>query len=545
MQKTRYSRGFEALSRNAQEVRDYSRAVPAARFDAALLVPYDESFFSTRRRRCCRCRTRCSQIRELDAMRIAYLDCFSGISGDMFLGVPVELFERTVAALNIGARLEVHRVLRSGISSTKVDVFVHGEKDLPRDEFLSTHEHSHDTQSSHVDWRERENQRRHEHLHEHHHDHFPLHHHHNAAEQGAATVDDTHEHHDHAHGRNLTEIKRIIAPAEISERAKRTAIAIFEALGEAEAKIHNAAIESLHFHEVGAADALVDIVCAAVGSEALNVGEWVCSPLNVGGGTVKCAHGVFPVPAPATVELLRDAPVYSSGLNLELVTPTGAAIVKTLASRFGAFPAMKNLRAAYGAGTRDVTGHANVVRLTIGEAAENAHSAAEKTEGTSQDVITVLEATLDDLSPQVFAYVMERALGEGALDAFATPVQMKKNRPGTLLTVLCRPADAAHITKLLFAESTTLGVRVREERRQVLARRSISVTTPWGDVRMKIANLNGTIANAAPEYEDCRRVAAEHRVPLKQVMQEAMRAYLSANPAAQAAESNSTKHPHG
>ncbi|HZQ91899.1 MAG TPA: nickel pincer cofactor biosynthesis protein LarC [Terriglobales bacterium] len=484
-------------------------------------------------------------------MRIAYLDCFSGISGDMFLGalldagVPVELLERTVAALNIGARLEVHRVLRGGISATKVDVCVHGQKDLPRDEFLRAHEHSHDSHSARPDWRERENQRRHEHLHEHHHDHFPLHHHHNAAQQGAAPVEHARQHHDHAHGRNLGEIKQIIAAAPISQSARKTSIAIFEALGAAEARIHNAAIDTLHFHEVGAADALVDIVCAAVGSEALNVDEWVCSPLNVGGGTVKCAHGVFPVPAPATVELLRDAPVYSSGVNLELVTPTGAAIVKVLASRFGAFPAMQNPRAAYGAGTRDIAGQANVVRLTIGESAEASHVVQQKAEGAEQDVVTVLEATLDDLSPQVFAYVMERALAEGALDAFATPVQMKKNRPGTLLTVLCRPTDAARITKLLFAESTTLGVRMRDERRQVLARRSVSVTTPWGDVRMKVANLNGAIANAAPEYEDCRRVAAEHRVPLKQVMQEAMRAYLNANPDARATESDSTAHPHG
>ena len=241
----------------------------------------------------------------------------------------------------------------------------------------------------------------------------------------------------HEHARGLTEIREIISAASISEGAKKTAIAIFEALGRAEAKIHNTSIESVHFHEVGAVDAMVDIVCAAVGAEALGVEEIICSPLNVGGGTVKCAHGTFPVPAPATVELLKDAPVYSSGLQAELVTPTGAAIVKTLASRFAAFPEMTIEKSGYGAGSRDFPGHPNVVRLTIGEAASHALAAK-----TASETITVLEANLDDLNPQVFGYVMDRLLEEGALDAFGMPVQMKKNRPGTLLTVLCKPEDA-------------------------------------------------------------------------------------------------------
>ncbi len=200
-------------------------------------------------------------------------------------------------------------------------------------------------------------------------------------------------------------------------------------MGQAEAKIHDTSIENVHFHEVGAVDAMVDIVCAAVGAEALGVDEIICSPLNVGGGTVKCAHGTFPVPAPATLELLKDAPVYSSGLQAELVTPTGAAIVKTLASRFAAFPEMKIEKSGYGAGSRDFPGHPNVVRLTIGESASNALAAK-----TASETVTVLEANLDDLNPQVFGYVMDRLFEEGALDAFAMPVQMKKNRPGTLLT---------------------------------------------------------------------------------------------------------------
>jgi hypothetical protein len=321
----------------------------------------------------------------------------------------------------------------------------------------------------------------------------------------------------------LTDIRQIIARAKISAGAKAMAIRIFEALGAAEAKIHNTNIETIHFHEVGAVDAMVDIVCAAVGAEELGVDEWVCSPLNVGGGTVKCAHGTFPVPAPATVALLKGAPVYSSGLNVELVTPTGAAIVKTLASRFGSFPEMRVQKAGYGAGTRDFPGHANVLRLTLGE------GVSRKPANASEETISVLEANLDDLNPQIFGYVLDRLLEEGALDVFGVPVQMKKNRPGMLLTVLCHPEDSGRLSEVIFAETSTLGIRRREERREILDRRWTTVETRWGSVRMKVASLNGTVTNYAPEYEDCRQIAVEHRVPLKQVMQEATRQYLASN----------------
>jgi uncharacterized protein (TIGR00299 family) protein len=335
-----------------------------------------------------------------------------------------------------------------------------------------------------------------------------------------------HEHADaHEHGRGLTEIRQIISAAVISETAKKTAISIFEALGRAEAKIHNTSVADVHFHEVGAVDAMVDIVCAAVGADALGVDEIICSPLNVGGGTIKCAHGTFPVPAPATVELLADAPVYSSGVQAELVTPTGAAIVKTLASRFAVFPEMKIEKSGYGAGSRDFPEHPNVVRLTVGEAASDTLIAK-----TPSETITVLEANLDDLNPQVFGYVMDRLLDEGAVDAFGMPVQMKKNRPGMLLTVLCKPEDASKLTHLIFTETTTLGVRRRDETRRTLARRWEQVRTQWGDVRIKIASMNGTVTNYAPEYEDCRQIAAEHHVPLKTVMGEAVEAYVRFRP---------------
>jgi uncharacterized protein (TIGR00299 family) protein len=342
---------------------------------------------------------------------------------------------------------------------------------------------------------------------------------------------DNHSHHTHSHGRSLTEIRAIIGKAAISSTAKATAIRIFEALGEAEAEIHETTVDAVHFHEVGAVDAMVDIVCAAVGAESLAIQEWVCSPLNVGGGTVKCAHGTLPVPAPATLKLLRDAPVYSSGPQVELVTPTGAAIVKTLSTRFTPFPAMKIEKAGYGAGTRDFPEHPNLLRLTIGEitAAERADTSPPASHNPSTEKITVLEANLDDLSPQVLAYAMERLLAEGALDVFSVPVQMKKSRPGALLTVLAKMEDADRLTKLIFAETTTLGVRRREEHRQTLSRRWETVNTTWGPVRIKIANMNGTVSNYAPEYEDCRALAEAHHIPLKQVIQQAAQAYATVN----------------
>jgi len=450
-------------------------------------------------------------------MRIVYLECFSGISGDMFLGalvdagVPARLLEETVAALGVGAKLEISRVVRSGISATKVDVWVDGEKDMPREEYWARQDVARALSPAKA---------RHDHEHPHGHEHSHGNSHHEHTEQSRAKAPAPHEHeHVHPH-RGLTEIRQIISAAAISESARTTAIRTFEALGAAEAKIHSVPVESIHFHEVGAADAIVDIVCAAVGAEALGVDEIVCSRLNVGGGTVECAHGTFPVPAPATVELLKGVPVYSSGIEAELVTPTGAAIAKTLATRFGAFPEMKIEKSAYGAGSRDFPGHPNVLRLVIGEALP---SLASK---TKSETVSVLEANLDDLNPQVFGYVMDRLLEEGALDVFGMPVQMKKNRPGTLLTVLCKPEDAEKLAQLIFSETTTLGVRRREESRQTLARRWESVRIEWGEVRIKIASMNGTVTNYAPEYEDCRRIAAEHHVPLKTVMQEAARAYI-------------------
>lgn len=435
-------------------------------------------------------------------MRIAYFECFSGISGDMFLGALVDagvaprLLEETVAGLRVGAHLQVSRVLRGNISATKVDVYVGNGKDMPREEYWAKQSETRTPSSA-------------QHSHGHSHSHGQEHEH-------SVAVETAPDHHEHSRG--LAEVREIIDQADLSGKAKASAIEIFEALGAAEAKIHGIPLEKVHFHEVGAVDALVDVVGAAVGAQALGVDEIVCSPLNVGGGTVQCAHGTFPVPAPATVELLKGAPVYSSGLEAELVTPTGAAVIKTLAARFASFPEMTVEKTGYGAGSRELAGCPNVLRLTLGRAAPAAKPVRE--------TITVLEANLDDLNPQVFGYVLDRLFEEGALDAFAVPIQMKKNRPGTLLTVLCDAGRAAALTEIIFQETTTLGVRRREEARQCLARRWENVRTEWGTVRIKIASMNGRVTNFSPEYEDCRKIAAERHVPLKWVMQEATRLYL-------------------
>jgi hypothetical protein len=279
-------------------------------------------------------------------------------------------------------------------------------------------------------------------------------------------------------------------------------------------------VGQVHFHEVGAADAIVDIVCAAVGAEALAVSEFICSPLNVGGGTVACAHGVMPVPAPATLELLRGVPIYSGDVQKELVTPTGAAIVKVLATRFAPRPPMISECVGYGAGARDLAGHSNVLRITVGETADSTKEAG------AEEQIAILEANLDDLNPQLIGYITDLALSQGALDVFTTPVQMKKNRPGTLITILAKPQDEAGLRALLFRESSTLGVRTRYERRHALPRHHETVTTAWGEVRIKVAGANGAMAQYAPEYEDCRKIASAQHVPLKTVMQEALRLYL-------------------
>jgi hypothetical protein len=460
-------------------------------------------------------------------MRVAYLDCFAGIAGDMFLGalidagVPAKVLEDATAALGLGATLRIERVDRSGITCTKVHVFegdhladAPAETAQPAEQQpLKAAAHTHQPKTQHL------HKAGHPHTHEHSH-----------AEGDAHSHDhEEHSHHDHVHphvhGRSLTAIRRLIHDAALPEPVKKTAIRAFELLGHSEARIHNVPVEEIHFHEVGAVDAIVDIVAASAGIHHLNVGAWHCSPINVGGGTVVCAHGTFPVPAPATADLLRGLPTYSAHLQQELVTPTGAALLRAIDPVFGPQPAMRVERIGYGAGTRSSKNFPNVLRLSVGESSD-AVAVAATCHSTHSDTVTVMETALDDLSPQVLAHVAETALARGALDVMLTQVIMKKGRPGTVLTVLCNPADSAALERLILSQTSTLGVRIRQERRSCLERKHIPVATEYGEIRIKVGSLDGEQMNAAPEYEDCRAAAAKHHVAIKQVQQAAIAAYL-------------------
>jgi uncharacterized protein (TIGR00299 family) protein len=326
---------------------------------------------------------------------------------------------------------------------------------------------------------------------------------------------------DHPH-RHLKDIVAIIEPSAISDSSKQNALKIFRKLAEAEGKIHGKPPEEIHFHEVGAMDAIIDIVGACVGVEALGISELVCSLLNVGGGHVEAAHGSLPVPAPATAELLQGIPIYSSGVEGELVTPTGAAIVSTLAKSFGPLPPFKIERIGYGAGSKEFPKHPNVARLFLGERLEAVKAQA----GTAGDeLVSLIEANIDDMNPQLFGYLVDQALAAGALDVTCASMQMKKNRPGLQLTVLTTPDKADALAQLVFEQTTTIGVRIYEARRKVLEREHVEVETPYGKVRMKVAKREGKVLNAAPEFEDCQKLATEKAVPLKQVMTAAQAAY--------------------
>jgi pyridinium-3,5-bisthiocarboxylic acid mononucleotide nickel chelatase len=381
--------------------------------------------------------------------RIAYFDCFSGISGDMVLGALVDAganlraIEVELRKLGLeGWSISAEKVKRGAIFATQVKV---------------------ETSEGH-------------------------------------------------HHRGLSIILGRIDKAGLAPRAADRARGIFTRLAEAEAKVHNMPVEEVHFHEVGAVDSIVDIVGAAIAFELLGIDEFACSALDVGAGQVKTAHGLLPVPAPATAELLRGAPMYTSGIARELVTPTGAAIATTLSTRYAQIPEMTLRAVGYGAGSADLTEKANVLRILIGE---NATSEA----GEHWDApVSVIETNLDDMSPQIYGYFVERALAAGALDVFSTAVQMKKNRPGVLLTILCDAAHTARLIDLVFRETTTIGVRTYDVRRKVLDREVVAVATQFGEVRVKISRMNGSVLNATPEYEDCQRLAAEKGIPLKQVI---------------------------
>jgi pyridinium-3,5-bisthiocarboxylic acid mononucleotide nickel chelatase len=408
--------------------------------------------------------------------RTLYLDCFAGASGDMLVGAMLdsgldfELLRSALLKLGVeGYELSLRRVDRSGISAAKFDVHLTGEP----------------------------------HSHEHHHNH-----------------EHSHGHRRQSHHRSLSEINRIISSSNLSVLVKQHAQAIFQRIGEAEAKIHNVPIEAVHFHEVGAIDSIVDIVGACVAFDALKINRIISSPLHVGSGTFQCAHGTYPVPGPATAELLKGVPIYSKDVEGELVTPTGAAIISTLAEGYGPMPTMKIENIGYGAGTRDYPKFPNALRAIIGELEEDADR--------TPDAVTIIEANIDDLNAQVFGYLMEKALSAGALDIFYTPVQMKKNRPGVLLTLLCTPPDRERMCDLIFRETTTLGVRYRNEQREILTREFVTVETEYGPIRVKVSRArDGRVMNASPEFEDCRVAAEKSGVGLRDAQTAALKAYVN------------------
>jgi pyridinium-3,5-bisthiocarboxylic acid mononucleotide nickel chelatase len=387
-------------------------------------------------------------------MRGLYLDCFSGISGDMFLGALVDLgveparLRSGLGKLAVGGyTLSASRVHRAGLTGTKVEV------ELAR---------------------ARQPERR------------------------------------------LRDISRIIGKSGLSPEVRRRALEVFETLVAAEARVHRVPKERVHLHEVGAVDAIVDIVGTMIGMETLGWPRVVCSPLHVGRGMVTMEHGTFPVPGPATAEILKGTPCYATHVEGELVTPTGAALATTLATEFGPLPPMRVRTIGYGAGTKQFDRHPNLLRAFLGDFLD---------EPVLRETVLVLETTIDDMNPQLYGHLMDRLFEAGALEVFYTPIQMKKNRPGTLVTIICPEPKLDAVTAVVFRETTTIGFRYLPMGRIELARRIEEVKTPYGPVRMKVSVYNGRIVQATPEYEDCRRAALRTGTPLKDVQRKAVESY--------------------
>jgi uncharacterized protein (TIGR00299 family) protein len=420
-----------------------------------------------------------------------HFDCFSGASGDMILGalidlgVPLEGLRGALGSLAIDCgQVSADRVLRSGISAIKFRV---GEP-------------GHDHQPDH----------HHDHGH-HHHPPSPATSHPGFGEAGS------HHHERHSH-HGLSDIAASIQRSALSVTGKQRAVGLFERLAEAEAAVHDMPVEQVYLHEVGALDSIVDIVGVVFALEWIGAEEITSSPLNVGSGTVKCAHGVLPVPAPATARLLKGVPVYAGPVEAELVTPTGALLITDYATTFGPLPAMRIDASGYGAGDRDFSGHPNVLRAFLGESAASA----------ATERIVTIECEIDDMNPQLFGLLMDRLYAAGALDVYFASVMMKKNRPGVLVTVLASPERREALTGILFTESTTIGVRHQEMLRERLDREIRTIDTPVGAVRFKIAARNGQIVNAAPEFDDCVRIAGDCGLPVKEVQALALKAWIDA-----------------
>jgi len=403
--------------------------------------------------------------------RVLYLDCFAGAAGDMLLGafldagVPVDELRAALGSLGVDHELRVTRVLRAGISANHVEVVDRRRSGEP------------------------------DHGHGHHHGHGR---------------------HDH---RSLEEIAHLVHHSALSEAGKARAVALFGRMGEAEAAIHDVPVERIHLHEVGALDSIIDIVGVVFCLERLGIGDIVASPLNVGAGTVSMAHGTFPVPAPATLRLLSGVPVYSTGVRAELVTPTGALIVSDYARQYGPMPAMRVERVGYGAGTRELDPLPNVVRVVIGERLADEDAAA------GRERIVQIECEIDDMNPQLFGPLVDRLLAAGALDAFLTPVQMKKGRPGMLVTALAAVASRQAVSDVVFAETTTIGVRWSVVDRETLDRRYETVEVAGGRVRIKVSGRGGDVLRAGPEFDDCLAIANATGRPVQDVYADAVHAW--------------------
>jgi pyridinium-3,5-bisthiocarboxylic acid mononucleotide nickel chelatase len=399
-------------------------------------------------------------------VKVLYFDCFSGAAGDMILGalldagLPLPELERALGTLGVdGWNVSAERVVKAGITATKFRVH---------------------------------QSRGHDHARDHH----------------------GHPHHHHHH--TVAEIKAAIDRSSLSDAGKTRAKAMIGRLADAEAAVHSMPVEQIHLHEVGELDSIIDVVGAVFAMNWFAAQRVVVSPINVGGGVVKTAHGVYPVPAPATVKLLGNAPVYGRNVNAELLTPTGALVLTDYASEFGPMPAMRVQQVGYGAGDRDIDGAPNVLRVVVGESAADATAMR----------VAVIECEIDDMNPQIFGALMDRLHAAGALDVFYAPVQMKKNRPGTLVTIIARPELRSELTELMFRESTTIGVRSVEMDRECLDRETVDVTTELGSVRFKVARRFGRVLNAQPEFDDVARLAVEHGLPIKHVQAIVMKAWL-------------------
>jgi pyridinium-3,5-bisthiocarboxylic acid mononucleotide nickel chelatase len=415
-------------------------------------------------------------------MKTLYFDCFAGISGDMTIGALIDLgvdFDYLKAEISKvpvdGFELRWSRTVRANISAGKFDVVIAGAE-----------AHTHTDDHGHTHGQD----------HGHHHGH------------GAG--------HDHAH-RKASEILAMLRTSTLGQRERDRAVAIFEKLAVSEGRVHHMPPGDVTFHEVGAIDSIVDVVGAAVGLEAVGAERFVCSPINVGGGFIQCQHGVYPVPAPATSNLLEGAPVYSKHVEAELVTPTGAAILAATVDRFGPLENFRIEKTGYGAGTKDLGPFPNCLRVFLGE----------EPGGVAEgDRVVLIEANIDDMSPAELAYASDTLMTAGALDVLTLPALMKKGRAGHVLQVIGRPVQEEALVRLIFAETTTIGLRVQQVSRHVLPREVVQVTTGYGKIAVKVARSNGRILNASPEYEDCARVARETGEPFHRIREEAIRCYL-------------------